>query len=187
MVIVTTIVFIQNKILLLVPFIMIWVSDIGAYFVGKSIGKHKLLPNVSPGKTLEGFIGGVVCACIFIAIAGYVLHWQTQQFSDVVHQAEEPKSLAAGAVRSLIFSSDDTLWVGTWGGGLSHQLKTNSTQFEHFTAQRDDPYSLSSNKVLALAFDTQRRLWVGTINGLNRLDAQRRHFSRFNGYSESRS
>ena len=42
MVIVTTIVFTQNKILLLIPFIMIWVSDIGAYFIGKKFGKNKL-------------------------------------------------------------------------------------------------------------------------------------------------
>ena len=67
--------------LIMFLFLMVWSADIGAYFVGKSIGKHKLLPNVSPGKTLEGFVGGVVCACIFITIAGYVLHWQAQQFT----------------------------------------------------------------------------------------------------------
>jgi CDP-diglyceride synthetase len=37
MVIVTAIVFTQNKALLLIPFIMIWISDIGAYFVGKNL------------------------------------------------------------------------------------------------------------------------------------------------------
>lgn len=67
--------------LIMFLFLMVWSADVGAYFVGKSIGKHKLLPNVSPGKTLEGFIGGVVCACIFIAIAGYSLQWQAHQFT----------------------------------------------------------------------------------------------------------
>lgn len=71
MVIVTTIVFIQNKILLLVPFIMIWVSDIGAYFIGKKFGKNKLVKNISPGKTIEGALGGFACNIICAAILAY--------------------------------------------------------------------------------------------------------------------
>jgi phosphatidate cytidylyltransferase len=71
MVIVTTIVFTQNKILLLVPFIMIWISDIGAYFIGKKFGKNKLAKNISPGKTIEGALGGFVCNIIFASILVY--------------------------------------------------------------------------------------------------------------------
>ena len=68
MVIVTAIVFTQNKILLLVPFLMIWISDIGAYFIGKNFGKIKLAKNISPGKTMEGALGGFVCNIIFACI-----------------------------------------------------------------------------------------------------------------------
>ena len=52
MVIVTAIVFTQNKILLLLPFIMIWISDIGAFFIGKKFGKNKLAKNISPSLSL---------------------------------------------------------------------------------------------------------------------------------------
>ena len=71
MVIVTTVVFTQNKILLLVPFLMIWVADIGAYFIGKNFGKNKLAKNISPGKTIEGALGGFVCNIIFASTLVY--------------------------------------------------------------------------------------------------------------------
>ena len=71
MVIVTAIVFTQNKVLLLLPFIMIWISDIGAYFIGKKFGKNKLAKNISPGKTIEGALGGFVCNIICASILVY--------------------------------------------------------------------------------------------------------------------
>ena len=71
MVIVTAIVFTQSKALLLIPFVMIWISDIGAYFVGKKFGKNKLAKNISPGKTVEGALGGFICNIIFAFILVY--------------------------------------------------------------------------------------------------------------------
>ncbi len=50
-------------------FVLIWTNDTFAYLVGKSIGKHKLFERVSPKKTIEGFLGGVV----FAALAGFLI------------------------------------------------------------------------------------------------------------------
>lgn len=54
--------FADGPCLLLAMFIMIWLSDTGAYLVGSMIGRHKMIPRVSPGKTWEGFVGGVLFA-----------------------------------------------------------------------------------------------------------------------------
>lgn len=54
------------------PILLTWASDIGAYAVGRMIGKHKLIPAVSPGKTVEGALGALV-ATIIAAIA--YEHW----------------------------------------------------------------------------------------------------------------
>jgi phosphatidate cytidylyltransferase len=61
--------------LLMYLFMLVWSADIGAYFVGKSIGQKQLLPNVSPGKTLEGFIGGVFCALVLTLLVGTLSDW----------------------------------------------------------------------------------------------------------------
>jgi phosphatidate cytidylyltransferase len=52
----------QFPLLLLWVFIVTWATDIGAYFVGRLIGRNKLAPAISPGKTVEGLVGGVVAA-----------------------------------------------------------------------------------------------------------------------------
>ena len=51
--------------LVLWVFIIVWATDIGAYFVGRSIGGPKLAPSISPGKTWAGFYGGIAAATVF--------------------------------------------------------------------------------------------------------------------------
>lgn len=54
--------------LLCYVFVVVWSTDIGAYMIGRKIGKHKLWPVISPNKTWEGSIGAVICALIFTTV-----------------------------------------------------------------------------------------------------------------------
>jgi phosphatidate cytidylyltransferase len=46
--------------LLFLPLILTWAQDTGAYAVGRTLGRRKLIPSVSPGKTVEGAVGGIL-------------------------------------------------------------------------------------------------------------------------------
>lgn len=58
-----------EQLLIIGVFLLIWINDSFAYLVGKTIGKHKLFPSVSPKKTIEGTLGGL----IFALVGGYIL------------------------------------------------------------------------------------------------------------------
>jgi phosphatidate cytidylyltransferase len=50
--------------LLVWVFLVTWSTDIGAYFIGRSFGRRKLAPSISPGKTVEGLCGGIAAATL---------------------------------------------------------------------------------------------------------------------------
>ncbi|HEY2163450.1 MAG TPA: phosphatidate cytidylyltransferase [Gemmatimonadaceae bacterium] len=54
----------SGGLLLLIPLLATWASDTGAYAAGRTMGRHKLIPSVSPGKTIEGAIGGLLASVI---------------------------------------------------------------------------------------------------------------------------
>lgn len=60
-----------NPLLPLSVFVFLWVNDSGAYCIGSLIGRHKLFPRISPGKSWEGSIGGAV----FVLAAAYAIHY----------------------------------------------------------------------------------------------------------------
>ncbi|MDM5316495.1 phosphatidate cytidylyltransferase [Fictibacillus sp. b24] len=61
------------QILFLILF-MIWATDSGAYFVGKSMGKRKLWPVISPNKTIEGAVGGIFFS-LLVGVISYAVHF----------------------------------------------------------------------------------------------------------------
>ena len=63
----------NGRFLILLPFVIAFLSDTCAYFAGRAFGKRKLAPNISPNKTVEGLLGGLLGACIGVAIYCIVL------------------------------------------------------------------------------------------------------------------
>ncbi len=59
--------------LLFMALIGAYVTDTGAYFTGMSIGRHKLIPSVSPNKTVEGAVGGIVASVVGFVIFGVIM------------------------------------------------------------------------------------------------------------------
>jgi phosphatidate cytidylyltransferase len=75
---------------MLMIFICAWATDTCAYFSGKAFGKHKLIPHVSPNKTVEGSIGGIIGAMvicmIYLFIAVKVMHCSISSWGGIYIQ-----------------------------------------------------------------------------------------------------
>ena len=82
--------------LVLYPLVVTWMTDIGAYFVGRSIGGRRLMPTVSPGKTVSGAIGGLLVG----VMAGMAYNeWALRHFAQM---ALSPWSAALFAIAASI-------------------------------------------------------------------------------------
>lgn len=79
-------------------------SDIGAYFTGKSIGRHKLIPWLSPGKTVEGLFGGVAFAAAVGAGGLWLLH---KYDPGAAHLPAPLAGLIAGAIFAVLGQGGD--------------------------------------------------------------------------------
>jgi len=65
-------------------FIVSWVSDSGAYIVGSLIGKHKLIPDVSPKKSVEGSVGGIFLATVCFVLYGIAVEHFTDKDANYI-------------------------------------------------------------------------------------------------------
>ena len=99
-----------NTLLPLSVFIFLWVNDTGAYCVGSLLGRHKLFPRISPGKSWEGSIGGAV----FVLLAAWGIGWlDNMQVSDMDH----PSTLFSGmlSIPEWLGLGLVVIVFGTWG------------------------------------------------------------------------
>lgn len=74
-------------------FIFLWCNDTGAYLVGSLLGRHKLFPRVSPGKSWEGSVGGAVFVLVVAAAVGHVI--EHGLFADLVPVMGQPLGMTA--------------------------------------------------------------------------------------------
>jgi phosphatidate cytidylyltransferase len=88
------------KLLIMGIFILIWVNDSFAYLVGKSIGRTKLFPSVSPKKTIEGTIGGL----IFALAAAYLMATFEELISPIQWMILATVIVVSGSLGDLIES-----------------------------------------------------------------------------------
>ena len=106
--------------------------------------------------------------------------WDTELggFRHYRHDPANPRSISADHVQSLIEDRDGTMWVATGNAGLC-RFERASESFDSYRADPRDPSSLSDDRVTSLFTDRDNALWVGTVDGLNRLDPERRAFTRY--------
>ena len=91
-------------------FVFLWINDAGAYCVGSLLGRHKLFPRISPGKSWEGSIGGAV-----LVVAAAVLIWYYTDFYDVNDLGLTAYEWAGLGLVVVVF--------GTWGDLIESLFK----------------------------------------------------------------
>lgn len=99
-----------NTLLPLSVFIFLWVNDSGAYCVGSLLGRHKLFPRISPGKSWEGSIGGA----LFVLLAAFAIGWlDNMQVADLDHTL--PFSRGMLSIPEWAGLGLTVVVFGTWG------------------------------------------------------------------------
>lgn len=101
---------IYDPVLPLCMFVFLWINDAGAYICGSLLGKHKLFPRISPGKSWEGSIGGGILVMLIAASIPYLL----EQFS-LLTVNYSPLQWAGLGLVIVVF--------GTWGDLIESLFK----------------------------------------------------------------
>lgn len=118
----------DGRMLLLFGILVIKFTDIGAYFTGCAIGKHKLIPKISPAKTWEGVIGGVAVAVamslLFLLLVGFEISGIRFRLWDgiVLGILLSVAGILGDLVESMLKRSADMKDSGSWIRGMGGLL-----------------------------------------------------------------
>jgi phosphatidate cytidylyltransferase len=101
-------------------FIVTWATDIGAYFTGRRFGRRKLAPAISPGKTVEGLIGGVAAATLLAGawVLAMNLPFALLVFAPIFALAAQAGDLFESAMKRRAGVKDSGAWLPGHGGVL---------------------------------------------------------------------
>jgi phosphatidate cytidylyltransferase len=106
--------------LLIWAFILTWSTDIGAYFAGRRFGRRKLAPSISPNKTVEGLLGGVVAATLLGGawVLGTGLGLALLAFPPFLAVAAQLGDLFESGMKRRAGVKDSGTWLPGHGGVL---------------------------------------------------------------------
>lgn len=106
--------------LLIWAFIVTWSTDIGAYFAGRSFGRRKLAPTISPNKTVEGLYGGIAAATLFGGAWALATHLPVALLflAPVLAIAAQAGDLFESGMKRRAGVKDSGAWLPGHGGVL---------------------------------------------------------------------
>ena len=106
--------------LLLWAFMVTWSTDIGAYFAGRKFGRRKLAPTISPGKTLEGLLGGIAAATLLGGawVFAVGLGRPLLAFAPLFALAAQAGDLFESSIKRRAGAKDSGTWLPGHGGLL---------------------------------------------------------------------
>jgi phosphatidate cytidylyltransferase len=114
--------------LVLYPLIVIWGTDIGAYFIGRAVGERKLMPTVSPGKTVAGGVGGLAVSVVLSVLYNVMIlrpmaqlalaPWTAAAFGILISVAAQVGDLAESLFKRQAGVKDSSQLLPGHGGLL---------------------------------------------------------------------
>lgn len=105
---------------ILLTLLLTWASDTGAYFVGKTLGRHKLSPKLSPNKSWEGVLGGaifsILVSLVFYWYTHFLIIWHMVTLGLLVPAAALTGDLVESAIKRIAHVKDSGVILPGHGG-----------------------------------------------------------------------